>query len=527
MASNSSTSPNWAHDDTIHAWWVIPGQLLAGEYPGSVDPEKAALKLKTLLDAGVNSFVNLTEAGETTWGGRPMVPYDDDLPARHVRFPIPDTSVIDDEGYDEILAYIRAELAAGRVVYVHCWGGKGRTGTVVGCWLIDEDALGYPEVLDRMQTLRDRTRKADERVPENNTQSAVLRRRAQRASKPRNWFERITGFTEDGYASTQARLRVDGSELVSSANGRRYGIGELTLPTLDELRERVDTGRGQQTTVSAIIGDARELHSDPQYAGALFQVASQFNVLEMTSERVTPEQGVTRYAGDPTQGPACAIAAGAATIYRNYLVPVGDQIGQTATRQLDALAGLGSALSEHTGIPGSRLWSMQNGYALCSAEGLTAIRDFLEGAAEDVIDGLRGELSIGLHRDVEVTDVVAERRRLVSQAFCSALPVGYSSLRSKDWAPFARLVLEATYEATLLAAAEQAAGGGSNIVLLTRVGGGAFGNDDVWIDSAIERALGVVVDAGLDVRVVGYRGVAPGVEDIIDRWVKRSMDGER
>lgn len=113
---------------------------------------------------------------------------------------------------------------------------------------------------------------------------------------------------------------------------------------------------------------------------------------------------------------------------------------------------------------------------------------------------------------------VRDERRLVSQAFCSALPIGYSHLPRREWEPFARLVLEATYEATLLAGAEQAGRGGSNVVLLTRVGGGVFSNDDVWIDEAIERALGVVEDAGLDVRIVGHREVSPGVHGIIRRW---------
>jgi hypothetical protein len=64
------------------------------------------------------------------------------------------------------------------------------------------------------------------------------------------------------------------------------------------------------------------MHQRPENAGALFQVASQFNLLEMMSPSVTPEQGVTRYERDPTQGPACAVAAGAATIYRNYFAKV-------------------------------------------------------------------------------------------------------------------------------------------------------------------------------------------------------------
>ncbi|MCV7217601.1 hypothetical protein H7J51_20195 [Mycobacterium crocinum] len=333
-----------------------------------------------------------------------------------------------------------------------------------------------------------------------------------------DWFQRLTGFAEDGYESTQRRLTVDGDELVSSVNGERFGVGELTVPTLADLRKRVTMSRGERTSVSALVGDARKLHSDPRFEGALFQVASQFNLLEMVSENVTPEQGVTRYASDPTQGPACAIAAGAATIYRNYFVPFEDGIGQTADRQIDALASLGEALSERTGHPVGALWEMRNGYALCTAAGLTAINRALVDTSAHEWDSLRGQLAIGLHRDVEVTDAKGPGRRLVSQAFCSALPLGYSRLPRRDWELFARLVLEATYEATLLAAAEQAAAGGSNIVLLTRVGGGVFGNEGSWIDHAIERALNAVENAGLDIRIVSYREVGPRDEAIIGRW---------
>jgi len=70
--------------------------------------------------------------------------------------------------------------------------------------------------------------------------------------------------------------------------------------------------------VRVVVGDVRRLHAAPEHACALFQVASQFNLLEMTAPHVTPEDGVTRYKDDPTQGPACAIVAGAATMYRNY-----------------------------------------------------------------------------------------------------------------------------------------------------------------------------------------------------------------
>src|SRR5687767_9128108 len=151
-----------------------------------------------------------------------------------------------------------------------------------------------------------------------------------------DWFERLTGFRETGYDDTRRQLEVNGHQLRSLVNGRSYGIGELELVSLQTLRERVHTGGclpGRQQ-VRVVTGDVRRLHQAPEYAGALFQVASQFNLLEMVSPDVTPEQGVTCYEHDRTQGPACAIAAGAATIYRNYFAPVADGRGQTSGRQL-------------------------------------------------------------------------------------------------------------------------------------------------------------------------------------------------
>ena len=253
-----------------------------------------------------------------------------------------------------------------------------------------------------------------------------------------------------------------------------------------------------------MAGDVRRLHQLPEYAGALFQVASQFNLLEMVSPEVTPEQGVARYQNDVTQGPACAIAAGAATIYRNYFVPVGDQIGQTSERQLDALADLGAALSDAVGLPLESLWTMRNGYALCSRAGLDAIANHLVSRTPDQIDALRGMLRIGVHRQVEVTDGEPAHFPLVSQAFCSALPVAYSLVPAVHWQAFASLVLESAYEATLCAAVDNAQRGGSNVVLLTRLGGGAFGNDDEWIDAAMRRAIQHAAAWDLDVRLVSH-----------------------
>jgi hypothetical protein len=221
-----------------------------------------------------------------------------------------------------------------------------------------------------------------------------------------NWFERLAGFAETTYEETRHRLEVDGNRLRSWANGRSYGIGEFELVSLGSLRQRVHDQplpRGRQR-VSSVIGDARELHRWPEFNGALFQVASQFNCLEMVGPDITPEHGVGRYEFDPTQGPACAIAAGAATIYRNYFAKVGERFGQTSDHQVDGLAAVGHALGNHLGKLVNALWTMRNGYALCTRPGLAAISRWLESAPPQDVDHLRDTLSIGVHHDVDVTD---------------------------------------------------------------------------------------------------------------------------
>ena len=215
------------------------------------------------------------------------------------------------------------------------------------------------------------------------------------------WFERLTGFPERSPEQVRAKLEVDGTILRSLASGRAWTIGDLEIPSLAELRAAVRSGYvqgepplhsalpagerasarastpGQAFAVRAstrpgdpalpsagaigegarvrgshpgalarprlslreVVADVKHLHQQPSNAGALFQVASQFNLLEMAHPTITPEQGVGIYEGDETQGPACAMAAGAGTIYRNYFVVVNGHPGQTTTSQIDCLAG--------------------------------------------------------------------------------------------------------------------------------------------------------------------------------------------
>lgn len=87
--------------------------------------------------------------------------------------------------------------------------------------------------------------------------------------------------------------------------------------------------------------------------------------------------------------------AGAGTIYRNYLVPLEGECGQTAQRQINTLAELGAALG-HEQEP---LWKWMNGYALCHPEGLARVNQQLAAASEAELNHLRGLLRIELHWD--------------------------------------------------------------------------------------------------------------------------------
>lgn len=314
------------------------------------------------------------------------------------------------------------------------------------------------------------------------------------------WFENLTGCVGESPESVREYLFIDGQRLCSRLNGKSWLCGELETQTLAQLRQRVHNTKYDLAPISVrnVVGNVQNLHLNRANENAVFQVASQFNLLEMTSPRVTPECGVGIYEHDFTQGPACAIAAGAGTIYRNYFVDINGRIGQTADNQIDCLSGIAKLLDNSK----QRLWKMVNGYALPSAEGLEEINRKLESMDEAALDAVRQALQIGLHWDTQVT--LGDASHTVSQAYCSAMPVAYTPHTKELWAPLAKLVLEAAYEATICAAILNGDRNRNNRLFLTRLGGGAFGNSPDWITDAISRSLELYSDSGLDVAIVSY-----------------------
>jgi hypothetical protein len=325
------------------------------------------------------------------------------------------------------------------------------------------------------------------------------------------WFTTLTGFRERDVTDIALQFRLEGNDLMSVRNGRWMRCGEFEAPSLGELRHRQKTAATTTSgslQVREVVADIGAMHADPANAGALFQVASQFNTLEMATQFATPEAGIDGYENDHTQGPACAIACGAGTIYRNYLMPIDGGIGQTANRQLNCLADLVDGLEVDV--------DMLNGYALPTAAQLDAANKSILDASDADRDALLARLRIGVQWNTEVT--VAPTGHTVTQAFCSATPVGYSDHSTARWEPLARIVLDAAYEATLTAAALNAAATGNHTVYLTLIGGGVFGNPLPWILDALQRALTIFADTGLDIGLVSHRAPNPALQPLLNNW---------
>jgi hypothetical protein len=277
----------------------------------------------------------------------------------------------------------------------------------------------------------------------------------ERGPETREWFQRVFGFEEDGQ-NVRRMFRVVGERhdtvLVAKPRGapeRHFYVGLFETPTLTTLRGRLlrqEEGPGDQGHLhfTHVEGDIIDVHKNPEFAQAVIQVASQFNCLEMPNPYVTPEDGITGYCEDATQGPVCAMMCPAATVFRNYFV---NGVGQTANNQLDMLTDVAKAVVPEEG--GDPYWFMQNGYCFpWGAREMKALNDRLL-AEKGLVEKVWAALRVGVQWD---TEVKSEHR--VCQVYSSGLPIAYASKQARaSMQPLAEIILCATYEATFAVAA--------------------------------------------------------------------------
>jgi hypothetical protein len=177
-------NPPLTHPDRPipNSYWVIPWRFLAGEYPGAKDEEGTRAKIRRFFQAGITRFIDLTHVGETN-----LRPYAGMLAEEarrqesdrlvktvlHTRLPIDDMSTPSQVEMGRIQAAIHKALQEGETIYLHCWGGRGRTGTVVGCYLVEQGMSGE-QALEQIRTWRQVTEKAHLPSPETFAQEAMV-----------------------------------------------------------------------------------------------------------------------------------------------------------------------------------------------------------------------------------------------------------------------------------------------------------------------------------------------------------------
>jgi len=164
------------------SYWVVPGKFLAGAYPGNPYERKAEEKLRSFLDAGIRCFIDLTSPEDENLYGQALVPYSkliEKVTAGYFkvyyhRMPIIDMDVPSRAQMREILDIIDRNIFDGIPTYIHCLGGFGRTGTVVGCWLVRHGIEKGNGVIELIRKLRRNDPQSDWESPQTREQRRFI-----------------------------------------------------------------------------------------------------------------------------------------------------------------------------------------------------------------------------------------------------------------------------------------------------------------------------------------------------------------
>ena len=218
-----------------NSYWVIPGKVLAGEHPTAATVEATRERLQRLMDAGVECFIDLTEPGE-------IKPYDTEIPfsIEYLRKPIKDHGIPSQRAHmAEILDCIHDALQSGRCVYVHCRAGIGRTGTVIGCLLVERGFEGEGAI-DELNLLWQQSERSQNwpSVPETDDQAGYVRK----------WKARAVFAEELSLASAAARNLLAGKS--GSPAAPAAGAGSTAGANANLGRGQAPAGAGPDGVLS-------------------------------------------------------------------------------------------------------------------------------------------------------------------------------------------------------------------------------------------------------------------------------------
>lgn len=318
------------------------------------------------------------------------------------------------------------------------------------------------------------------------------------------WFEHLFGFPEsiknvdDNFVVTEG---VDGDILTSKCNGKSYNVGKFSLRNIPSFGELAPVGGGKLHLIHGKgrrgptrLVDVLTAQSQPEFDGACFLAASNFNCLEFVSDRQTPRAGVTCYISDHTQGPFCVLATGPAIVYRNYFLKHDGYVGQLE-KEINML--------KDTAM-GEMVW---NGYPHINWVDM----EELEKANWDDLN----QFYVGVHENLELTTTRAARGfedaptgRIVHHIFAAALSYTYYVRENDLTVRIGAKLLEAQYRLAIMTAWELSkkypGRQGSKKLVLTLLGGGCFGNSMDVICGAIASCQNLIQDSGLDVYVTCF-----------------------
>ncbi len=157
-------------------YWVVPGSLLAGAYPGTADSAEMDRRLNALIDAGIRSVIYLVDesvneddaenadVGDRTEPMQALEPYEDRLETLAEergeimeigRYTIDIGSAAADQEMELILDAIDGEIeGSSHPTLVHCTNGNGYTGMVIGCYVARHGIATGKDVLAKIRELR-------------------------------------------------------------------------------------------------------------------------------------------------------------------------------------------------------------------------------------------------------------------------------------------------------------------------------------------------------------------------------------